>query len=146
MSKDEQLERQFLNFYQAQVVNHGRRATRFPSPRYFTDPIDADIVRDGRDFYYQEYQDRSMEYDRVLVVEIPSRSLDMMARTHQQFTGTAGSGGSKVALDILDRQWEEKRIRDANPAVQLAWEQYSLMLHLASNGKNLDWHNWYISI
>jgi len=62
----------------------------------------------------------------------------MMARTHQQFTGTAGSGGSKVALDILDRQWEEKRIRDANPAVQLAWEQYSLMLHLASNGKNLD--------
>jgi hypothetical protein len=138
MREEDSLEQQFLNFYQARVVNHARTAARFPSPRYFTDPINADIVRDSCDFYYQEYQDRSMEYDRVLVVEIPSRSLAIMSRAHQQFTNTAGPGGSKVAMDVLSRQWEEKRIRDTNPAVQLAWEQYSLMLHLASNGKDLD--------
>lgn len=138
MREEESLEQQFLDFYQARVVNHARSAARFPSPRYFTDPTDADIIRDSRDFFYQEYRDRSMEYDRVLVVEIPSRSLSVMARTYQQFTGTTGPGGSKVAMDILNRQWEEKRIRDNNPAVQLAWEQYSLMLNLASNGKNLD--------
>jgi hypothetical protein len=138
MREEESLEQQFLDFYQARVVNHARSAARFPSPRYFTDPTDADIIRDSRDFFYQEYRDRSMEYDRVLVVEIPSRSLSTMARNHQQFTRSAGPGGSKVAVDVLNRQWEEKRIRDTNPAVQLAWEQYSLMLHLASNGKNLD--------
>jgi hypothetical protein len=134
-------EDQFLEFYHAQVVNQGRRAARYPVPRYFTDPTDADVIKDSRDFYYQEYQDRmemSMEYDRVLVVEIPSRSLATMSRKHLEFTSSVGVGGGKVALDILNQKWEEKRIRDTNPAVKLAWEQYSLMLHLASNGKSFD--------
>lgn len=138
MYKERSPEDYFLDFYRAQVVNQGRRAARYPSPRYFTDPTDATVVRDSRDFYYQEYQDRSMEYDRVLVIEIPSRSLSSLVHAHQQFGSGVGPGGSKHAADILDREWEERRIRDTNPAVKLAWEQYSLMLHLASNGKSFD--------
>lgn len=138
MTNEHSPEDQFLEFYHAQIVNQGRRAARYPVPRYFADSTDADVVKDNRDFYYREYQDRSFEYDRVVVVEVPSRSLVTMSRTHLEFTSTVGVGGGKAALDILNQKWEEKRIRDTNPAVKLAWEQYSLMLHLASNGKSFD--------
>ena len=38
---------------------------------------------------------------------------------------------------IVEKEWQESDIRRRTPAVQAAWEQYSLLLHLASNGKDL---------
>lgn len=136
MTNKHSTEDQFLEFYHAQILNHSRRTTRLPAPRYFVDPADADVIKDSRDFWYSEYQDLKFEHDQVLLVELPSRSLATLSRKHHEFTSSVGAGGGKVALDILNQKWEEKRIRDINPAVQLAWEQYSLMLHLASNNKS----------
>lgn len=36
-----------------------------------------------------------------------------------------------VEREIVDEYHEAKRIRDAHPAVQHAWEQYQIMLNLA---------------
>lgn len=36
-----------------------------------------------------------------------------------------------VEREIIDQHHEERRIRDAHPAVQHAWEQYQIMLNLA---------------
>lgn len=110
--------------------------------RYFTDPQDADIVRrgwnnyfDGKDTFPDQF--RTPDYEKVMVVEIPERSLDRLLEIERMFYAHLSSGGAALAETIIDKNYEAARLRYQNPAVQAAWEQYSLMLHLASNGKDL---------
>ena len=79
----------------------------------------------------------NVQYERIMVVQLPETALSRLARLDRQFSAHTGSSVSDRAFDILDRDWNAEQIRKKNPAVQAAWEQYSLMLHLASNGKPL---------
>ena len=131
----------FLHFYNTNLVNDSRRCVSYRSNEYFSDPKDANIIRDARDFYYRNYQDLEKEYgyERLCVLEIPENALKNLVHLHQRFyNGSQNTGYSNVAKTIVEKEWREKDLRDRYPAVQAAWEQYSLMLHLASNGKDLS--------
>lgn len=135
----------FLKFYSTNLVNESRRCVRYHNNEYFSDPKDANIVRDARDFYYRNYHDldpvvtEKFEYERLCVLEMPENALKSLVHLHQRFYGRSpGSGYEGMARTIVEKEWREKDLRDRHPAVQTAWEQYSLMLHLASNGKDLD--------
>ena len=139
--KDRRL-RKFLDHYGASIVNSARRTITRPVSKFFTDPNNAGIVRDARDFYYRDYADQAYfnehyTYERAWIVEIPESALDDLANMNEKvFQGYSGSY-NRVAQTILQKEFAEADIRAKNPAVQAAWEQYSLMLHLASNGKDL---------
>lgn len=137
MSDYKSSEDKFLEFYDAKIVNESR-TTKKRHYRYFTDPKDANIVTDARDSWYQEHMMdyHAAEYERVMVVEIPEKALSEIAHMHERFYSRTGSS-SEMARMIVEKEWQESDIRRRTPAVQAAWEQYSLLLHLASNGQDL---------
>jgi hypothetical protein len=130
-------EDKLLEFYDAKVINEAR-TTKKRHYRYFTDPKDANVVTDSRDTWYREHvlDYPSIEYERVLIVEIPETALSEISHMHERFYSRTGSS-SEMARMIVEKEWQESDIRRRTPAVQAAWEQYSLLLHLASNGKEL---------
>jgi hypothetical protein len=130
-------EDQFLEFYDSKIINESR-TTKKRHYRYFTDPKDANIVSDSRDTWYQEHQTdyHEIDYERVLVVEIPQNALSELSHMHERFYSRTGSS-SEMARMIVEKEWQESDIRRRTPAVQAAWEQYSLLLHLASTGKDI---------
>ena len=137
----DKLQQQFCDKYGIRILNE-KRGYRMNHNRYFTDPQDADIVRrgwnnyfDGKDTFPDQF--RTPDYEKVMVVEIPERSLDRLLEIERMFYAHLSSGGAALAETIIDKNYEAARLRYQNPAVQAAWEQYSLMLHLASNGKDL---------
>ena len=137
MSDFKSSEDKLLEFYDVKVINEAR-TTKKRHYRYFTDSKDANVVTDSRDTWYQEHvlDYPSIEYERVLVVEIPETALSEIAHMHERFYSRTGSS-SEMARMIVEKEWQESDIRRRTPAVQAAWEQYSLLLHLASNGKDL---------
>ena len=142
MSEDKGFLEDFLDFYQINLVNENKRCIKKSNFRFFSDPTNANVVKDSRDFYYREYQDRAvdtdMEYERMFVLEIPESTFKQLMHLHHKFyTRTAGAGHTEMARTIVEREWAEHRLRSQYPAVQTAWEQYSLLLHLSSNGKEL---------
>jgi len=136
MSDFKSSEDKFLEFYDVKVINEAR-TTKKRHYRYFTDPKDANVVTDSRDTWYQEHimDYPSIEYERVLIVEIPESALSEISHMHERFYSRTGSS-SEMARMIVEKEWQESDIRRRTPAVQAAWEQYSLLLHLASNGKD----------
>lgn len=138
----DELEKRFCEKYSIRVLNE-KRGYRTSYNRYFSDPQNADIIRD----YYptwQEYMEvdgemkyRVPNYEKVLVVEIPQRSLDRLLEIERQFYAHLSSGAERLAETIIEKNYEAAQLRKKNPAVQAAWEQYSLVLHLAANGKDL---------
>jgi hypothetical protein len=133
----------FLDFYSAQLINDSKRCIRRSEFKFFSDPTNANVVQDSRDFYYRDYQDQvkevEMEYDRMCVLEISEHALKHLINLHQRFYNRSpGSGHPEMARTIIEKEWAEHQLRSQHPAVQSAWEHYSLMLHLASNGKELD--------
>ena len=137
MSDFKSSEDKLLEFYDAKVINEAR-TTKKRHYRYFTDPKDANVVTDSRDTWYREHvlDYPSIEYERVLIVEIPETALSEISHMHERFYSRTGSS-SEMARMIVEKEWQESDIRRRTPAVQAAWEQYSLLLHLASNGKEL---------
>ena len=132
--------KKFCSFHGISIVKYNK-GYRHSYDRFFTNPSNADTVIDARDRYYADSIYRSkVEFDveEVVVVELPKRALTYMASIHDKFHGGVGEGAGRAARSVLERQYEESRIRKTVPAVQAAWEQYSLMLHLASNGLDKD--------
>jgi hypothetical protein len=82
MSNDQ--EKRFLEKYDIRILNEKRGYRIGGYNRYFTDPKDANIVQDYRREFYSEYLsdqyvDRyTPDYERVMVVEIPERSLERL--------------------------------------------------------------------
>ena len=130
--------KKFCSFYGISIVNENR-GYRSNYNKYFTDPLNADIVIDSRDRYYSDHSNLRVDFDveEIVILELPKRALSYMAHTHEMFHDKIGNG-DRVAKDILERQEQEAHLRNTVPAVQLAWEQYSLMLNLSSNGRIPD--------
>jgi hypothetical protein len=126
---------QFCSFHDIRIVNE-KRGYRHSYNKFFTDPKDAASVIDARSMYYRNYEHANVDFEveEVVVIELPKRALTYMADIHNRFHGDISEGAGRRARTLLERQYEEDRIRKTVPAVAAAWEQYSLMLHLASNG------------
>ena len=129
----------FLDHYNTRVVNSGRRTIERPEYRFFTDPTNANMVRDDDHFYYRDYQDHynnSISYERTWLLEMPESALNYLTHMHERVFSHSGNHDNYARM-VIQKQFAEHEIRSKVPAVQAAWEQYSLMLHLASNGKDL---------
>ena len=119
---------QFCKNYEVQIVDDQKRRARYHPPRYFTDPLRADIV--SRDFV--EY-----ETEKVLTVQIPESRFRALIEMEQRFFGNHSHGYSDADMFsmLMDKEREEAHFRHTNAAVQKAYEQYSIMLNLAGYQK-----------
>ena len=120
----------FCKNYEIQIVDDQKRRARYHPPRYFTDPLRADIVR--KDFV--EY-----ETEKVLTVQIPESRFCALVEMEQRFFGRHNHGYSDADMFamLMEKEREESWHRQSNTAVQKAYEQYSIMLNLAGYQRKL---------
>lgn len=137
MESDSLRVKRLLHYYNGDLVNDSKRCLVRREHKFFTDPTNASIVEDVQDHYFRDQMYFHPEpYERLCVVELPESSLRHMAQVHERvFNQTSPGGSENYARMVMQKEWAEHELRSNFPAVQAAWEQYSLMLHLASNGK-----------
>jgi hypothetical protein len=114
----------FCENYEIRVLNDQKRRARYHPPRFFTEPERADIIRND----IVEY-----ETERVLTMEIPEGRLRTLVELERKFFKWQRHSKGEVDLfqTLMDKEREESYYRQTNPAVQKAYEQYSIMLNLA---------------
>ena len=115
--------KQFCENYEVRVLNDQKRRARYHPPRFFTDPERADIIRND----IVEF-----ETERVITVEIPESRLRTLVEMERKFYKWQRHTRTEVDLfqTLMDKEREEAYYRSTNPAVQKAYEQYSMLLNL----------------
>jgi hypothetical protein len=114
----------FCENYEVRILNDQKRRARYHPPRFFTDPERADIIRND-----------IVQYDteKVYTLEIPEGRLAALVEMEQRFFKWQRHSTGEIDMfqTLMDKEREESHYRHTNPAVQKAYEQYSLMLNLA---------------
>jgi hypothetical protein len=115
---------EFCKNYEVRVLNDQKRRARYHPAKFFTDPFRADIVRND----VVEY-----ETERVFTVEIPEGRLKTLVEMERKFFNYVAHHNQPIDLfqTLMDKEREESHLRQTSPAVQKAYEQYSIMLNLA---------------
>ena len=119
---------QFCNNYEVRVLNDQKRRARYHPPRFFTDPMRADIIqKDTVNF----------ETEKVYTVEIPEGRLRTLVEMERRFFNYVAHHDKPIDMfqTLMDKEREEAHYRHTNQAVQKAYEQYSIMLNLAGYQK-----------
>jgi hypothetical protein len=114
----------FCRNYEVNVLNDSKRRARYSPPQFFTDPTRADVfVRDPMHY----------ETEQVYTVEIPEGRLRALIEMEQRFFKWQRHNRGEVDMfqTLMDKEREEAYYRSTSPAVQKAYEQYSIMLNLA---------------
>ena len=105
------------------VLNEKRGIVSQQQNEFFTDPLNANFVVDSRALYNTS--------ERIFIVEIPEPSLQHLIMLDNRFYARANND-DRIAKLMVEKERQEQVLREKYPTVQLAWEQYSLMLHLSS--------------
>ena len=119
---------QFCNNYEVRVLNDQKRRARYHPPRFFTDPMRADII---------EKDTLNFETEPVYTLEIPEGRLRALVEMEQRFFKWQQHSQGEVDMFemLMDKEREEAHYRQTNKAVQKAYEQYSMLLNLAGYQK-----------
>jgi hypothetical protein len=117
-------QKQFCENYEVRVLNDTKRRARYHPPKFFTDPKQADLIRND----IVEY-----ETEKVITLEIPEGRLRTLIEMERRFFKWQRHNQGEVDMfqTLMDKEREEANYRHTNPAVQKAYEQYSMMLNLA---------------
>lgn len=115
---------QFCKNYEVRVLNDQKRRARYHPPKFFTEPERADVIRND----VVEF-----EHEKVITLEIPESRLRTLVEMEKRFFKWHKHSSTEVDLfqTLMDKEREEAYYRQSNPAVQKAYEQYSIMLNLA---------------
>jgi ribosomal protein S4E len=96
---------------------------------YFNDPADYNIVDEmAATIHY--------ETEKVHTIEIPESSLEKIIDFEDQVFNHMKTGNHFNLFEtLMEQKHREKMLREAYPALQKAYENYSLMLKLAESGE-----------
>jgi hypothetical protein len=113
----------FCKNYEVNVLNDSKRRARYSYPKFFTDPERADIIT----------RDMNYETEQVYTVEIPEGRLRALIEMERRFFKWQRHSQGEIDMfqTLMDKEREEAYLRSTKPAVQKAYEQYSIMLNLA---------------
>jgi hypothetical protein len=120
----------FCRNYEVNVLNDQKRRARYHPPRFFTEPTRADIIRND----IVEY-----ETEPVYTLEIPEGRLRTLVELERRFFKWQKHSRGEIDMfeTLMNKEREEAHYRHTNPAVQKAYEQYSIMLNLAGYQRKL---------
>jgi hypothetical protein len=114
--------KKFCENYEVRILNDQKRFARYRRPQFFTEPLNASIIRDDLD----------LQTEKLLTVEIPESRLNTLIEMENRFMNFRNSDHNRDMFEMLmDKEREEAHYRHTNAAVQKAYEQYSIMLNLA---------------
>lgn len=144
MTNNEYDEEKFANRHRIKIVGQKAMVATNRAPSFFTNKDDASVVKfndryhRGGDFGYTatEMYDEMYKYaytvEKLLVLEIPEVNFNQLMSIDRAFYARCESEGDQYMANlILQKEQMESKLRKTNASVAAAWEQYSLMLHLA---------------
>lgn len=113
----------FCRNYEVNVLNTQKRRARYHPPQFFTDPERADIITRSTNY----------ETEPVYTLEIPEGRLRTLVELERRFFKWQKHNRGEVDMfeTLMNKEREEAHYRHTSPAVQKAYEQYSIMLNLA---------------
>ena len=115
--------------YEVRILNDSKRYARHRPPVFFSEKMDSDIIRN--DFF--EYQT-----ERLYTVEIPESKLNTLIDMETFFHNGRRDYQTRDMFEMLmQKEREERHLRYTNESVRKAYENYSMMLHLAGFDKKL---------
>ena len=124
----DQLEK-FCKNYEVRIVNDTGRHVRYRPPTFFADPTCADLIKTD----IVEYQT-----EKLYTVQLPEGRLQSLVEMENRFMNYRNDPAANNMFELLmNKEREESYLRNTNAAVKKAYEQYSLMLHLAGYVKQL---------
>ena len=105
------------------MLNDQKRRARYHPPQFFTDPERADIITRSTNY----------ETEPVYTLEIPEGRLRTLVELERRFFKWQKHSRGEVDMfeTLMNKEREEAHYRHTSPAVQKAYEQYSIMLNLA---------------
>lgn len=113
----------FCKNYEVKVVSDNGRYARYRPPTFFTDPTRADIIRNDL---------IDLHTEKLYTLQIPESRLSTLVEMEGRFYNHSQNPGMRNMFEtLMDKEREEAFLRQTNPAVQKAYEQYSIMLNLA---------------
>jgi hypothetical protein len=120
--------REFCNAHRINVIDTNKRAHKYHkvNVNYFRNPMDYNLI----------YEDIVADSEPMYTVEIAESELQRIAEFEAQVFNNMKQHGHHNMFEILMEQKEqEKYLKNKYPAVQKAYEQYSMMLKLAQSGE-----------
>lgn len=121
--------KEFCHNHQIKIIDANKRAAKYHKVdlRYFINSKDYNsITQDVIPF----------ETEPLLTVEIAASELERIAQFEQQvFNNMRKHGHYDMFNYIMQQKEEEKYLKEKYPAVQKAYEQYSLILKMAKAGE-----------
>ena len=119
----------FCNNYEVKVVNDTQRYARYRRPTFFSYEKDASLIRNDLE---------DIQTEKLYTVQIPESRLQTLVEMEKRFMNHRDDPGGRDMFEVLmNKEREETFYRKTNPAVAKAYEQYSLMLHLAGYDRKL---------
>lgn len=122
--------RNFLDRYDVKVLNDTTPCLRKSSDhKFFSDPANASIIKD------QPVKD---VVDKLITLQIPEFYLNRLIEIENKFfAGESNNDVVRRLFDtLIDKEFEEAGLRHNSEAIRKAYEQYSLLLHLAGYKKD----------
>jgi uncharacterized protein YktA (UPF0223 family) len=120
--------RPFCEQHSIRVLDTCKRASRYHKLdiNFFKDPMDFNRV----------YEHVVIDSEPLYTVEIAESELARIADFETKvFNNMKEHGHYRIFEIMMEQKEEEKRLRNKYPAVQKAYEHYSLMLKIAESGE-----------
>jgi len=115
----------FIDRYEVKILNDEKPCLR-KSRRYafFSDPKNASYITE---------EPEKIEVDKLVTLQIPEFYLNRLIEIENKFF--AGESNNDVVRRMfdtfIDKEFEEAALRNNSEAIRKAFENYSMLLHLA---------------
>jgi hypothetical protein len=122
---------QFCKEHRARVLNTNKRASKIHK-------MDVNFFNYSHDYNIVDSSKNAVrcETEPLYTIEISQSELQRVADFERNVFNNLKEHGHYNLFETLMRQKEEeRRLIDSNAAVRKAYEQYSLLLHLAKSGE-----------
>ena len=123
----------FLEHHMIRIIDDQKRAHKHTrlnanSLKFFTDPLDYNKIT--------ALEKISFETEKLYTVEIAESELERISKFEAQvFNNMKEHGHYNIFETLMGLKEEEHYMRTKYPAVQKAYEHYSLMLKMAESGE-----------
>lgn len=119
---------EFLKKHGIKVIDDQKRAYRF-------NKINVSYFQSSTD-YNEIIRHPTFDTEPLYTVEIAESELEKIARFEMEVMNHLQERGHyNLFEEIMEQKQKERYFKDRYPAVQKAYEQYSLMLKLAESGE-----------
>jgi hypothetical protein len=120
--------RSFCEQHEIRVLDTNKRASRYHK-------VNINYFKDSTDFN-RVYEDVVIDTEPLYTMEIAESELERIADFESEvFNNMKKTGHYNMFHILLQQKEHEKYLKEQYPAVQKAYEHYSLMLKLAESGE-----------